>query len=224
MRSGNCSFPLLAVLVLGIGIIVARAQSPSRPPLIIEPQAPRVAGPSLSILKMVQSGVETNVVVAFVDSCAAPFGMTADDVLTMRAKGVPSDVLAAMLRHDAEILHISRTAPPAVSAAPARNEEEAPIESKPVKQPEENPTPQAAANYDDWGGYGWWGGGYPGSYWRRGGNACVQPRNTWNPRPGSVSFPAATIPGTVPLVQPTVPLVQPSPQSIPRAVRVGSLK
>jgi len=62
-----------------------------------------ISWPVSEILKMTEAGVEDSVILAYIDSFVNPFQLKADDVLYLQDKGVSSEVITAMLRHDAKI-------------------------------------------------------------------------------------------------------------------------
>lgn len=55
------------------------------------------------ILKMADAKVEGSVIVAYVDSSPFAYNPNASEIIMLRDRGVPSEVLAAMLKHGAEM-------------------------------------------------------------------------------------------------------------------------
>src|SRR5678816_4950142 len=64
---------------------------------------PRLTPWATQMVKLAQSGIEENVMLAFIDS-AGIFGLGADQIIYLKEAGVSSEVLTAMLQHDREVL------------------------------------------------------------------------------------------------------------------------
>jgi len=70
-----------------------------RPPLQrLEPASPRASPALAEIIKLIQSGVDESVVLAFIDNTTTPFDPSADDILYLNDLGVSSKVITALLR------------------------------------------------------------------------------------------------------------------------------
>ncbi len=60
--------------------------------------------PSASdVVKLTQSGISEDVATAYVKNVSTPFHLSADDILALKAQGVSSQIIAAMLNHDAQM-------------------------------------------------------------------------------------------------------------------------
>src|SRR6267143_1388528 len=55
------------------------------------------------VVKLSQSGVSDDVLLAFVNSSQQPYNLSANDVLYLKNAGLPPAVLEAMLRHDSAL-------------------------------------------------------------------------------------------------------------------------
>ena len=58
---------------------------------------------SSQVLKLALAGVDESVVFSYIDS-AGTFNLTTDQIIRFTQSGVPRDVLAAMIQHDADIV------------------------------------------------------------------------------------------------------------------------
>lgn len=68
------------------------------------------------IVKLVQSGAGTDVVLSYVENSPIVYAPTANDVMRMHEDGVPSEVIVAVLRHGGNLRGQEKQAPPASSA------------------------------------------------------------------------------------------------------------
>ncbi len=55
------------------------------------------------VVKLAKSGVSEEVAVAYVRNVPTPFHLSSDDILDLKAQGVSSPVIVAMLTHDAQV-------------------------------------------------------------------------------------------------------------------------
>jgi hypothetical protein len=203
--SGYCALSLSVLLISGTAVL--KAETTPRG-IVVSPQTPRVLGPTLSILQMVQAGVETNIIAAYIDSSSAPFGISADDVLTLRKKGVSADVITAMLRHDAQIVQISRTNLPSAGSSTRSKQNEEPY----VYVPADFEGPTQAAYDGGWSSGGFWSGGY--GYGGR----------VFKHRTDLATRTVPSIPGTESLFQPTESTLRPVvPTTQLAPIRAGNL-
>jgi hypothetical protein len=86
------------------------------------------------ILKLKQAGIEEQTIVAYIQNHNQSYNLTADDVLTLKEKGLSSTVLSAMLS----------SGPPQVAPSPAPAP--APVQSAPsAMTPQPQPAPMPAA-------------------------------------------------------------------------------
>jgi hypothetical protein len=59
--------------------------------------------PAADVVKLAQSGVTDDVLLAFVNSSQQPYNLSANDILYLKNAGLPPAVLEAMLRHDSAL-------------------------------------------------------------------------------------------------------------------------
>jgi hypothetical protein len=95
-RSGEVGLrhkPWLVVALLFAGISAFAQETASN----------RVLSPAVQdIVKMAQAGVDESVMLTYVRTSPTPFGISADDVLSLKMAGVPQSVITEILRRDAE--------------------------------------------------------------------------------------------------------------------------
>ena len=107
-------FPLVAAYAQS-GPVQPAAATPQ--PAAAAPQTVYLPANALEVLKLVQSGVGDEVVLAYVRNAKAPFSLEAKDILALKDAGVSSSVVAAMLSRDTELRSQPQTQP--VSPQPA---------------------------------------------------------------------------------------------------------
>jgi hypothetical protein len=114
--------------------------------------ATNVSPAAADVLRLAESGVGDDVVLAYIQNAQAMFNLGADDVLYLRNLGVSSVVITAMLNHDTTL----RNQPPENpnSVPPAPGQEPVPQEEPPVY----SSAPPADVNYfyNDLAPYGTW--------------------------------------------------------------------
>jgi len=66
--------------------------------LALESRAAASAGAD-DLIRMARSGVDEEVLTAYIDAAPAPFDLSADDIITLKDLGVPSKVINEALRH-----------------------------------------------------------------------------------------------------------------------------
>jgi hypothetical protein len=93
---------ILRVLVLCLAAATAALASPAAEDLI----------------KLARSGVDGEVLLAYVETSAVPFDLTVEDIITLKDLGVPAGVINAAL-HRGQVLDSAAAAPGAVVPAPA---------------------------------------------------------------------------------------------------------
>jgi hypothetical protein len=73
------------------------------------------------LVKLIQSGVDDEVLLAYIESSPAPFDLTADEILNLKDLGVSSKVISEALRHGqaADSQKVIEPAPPAISPVAA---------------------------------------------------------------------------------------------------------
>ena len=164
MKTRSTTFALTAI---GLGLFAAaeiapvQAQSSSAPLVTVTPNAPtmprppgsayvlRPSGVVLEVEKLAQSGTDPAVLKAFIQSWQTPYSVSADDILRLHDRGVPSDVLTSLIQHGAELgaqvpaAGAANMNPVAVNpSAPAASPWTAPTTSQPT-----SPAPPAAVQY-----------------------------------------------------------------------------
>ena len=71
------------------------------------------------VVKMVQSGVTTDVILTYVENSTVAYYTTAEDIVQLHELGVPSQITAAMIRHGGKLRAEQAKAAKAVAVAPA---------------------------------------------------------------------------------------------------------
>jgi hypothetical protein len=176
------------------GAAITMAQATPQLGMIIIPASPKSARPASAVVKLAQAGVGTNVVIAYIDSSAAPFGMTAEEVVNYKASGVSPEVLTAMLRHDAQIVQHYLTNPPATVISVTCPANEAPL--PPLTQGMNETTQEPLIFWGGGGGGGW----FTTSREDHGRRPDNYPRHQ-----DIATQTVPSIPGTVSFLQPTIP-------------------
>jgi hypothetical protein len=126
------------------------------PPMTAIASAPTNIPPAIAdVIRLAESGVGDDVVLAYIQNSQALFNLGADDVLYLRDVGVSSVVITAMLNHDTTL----RNQPPENSnPVPPAPVQESP---QPVSQEEppvysSTPPPEVNYFYSDLSPYGAW--------------------------------------------------------------------
>src|SRR6266446_8227719 len=127
---------LTCVASLALPLLSGYAQPPptSIPssPVPGQPAAPVPAAVSpavAEVLRLAESGVSEDVVMAYIQNSPAGFNLSADQILYVRDLGLSSQVITAMLNRDAAL----RSQPP--PSQPATEPEPAPAPTVPVEAP-----------------------------------------------------------------------------------------
>lgn len=128
----------------------AYAQTPAPVATPTSGVASSLSPSTAEVIKLTQSGVSEDVIVAYVKNSQSAFNLSANDLVTLRNAGIPNQVLTEMLDHDKAVRIPSdplayeqklygngQVAPPAPAATPAP----APAPA-PVAQPAPAPAPQ----------------------------------------------------------------------------------
>ena len=165
------SFVTAAVLALNPAL--AQPPAPEQAQAVqASPQAAAAASTNLSpaaaeVIRLAESGVSQEVIVAYVQNAQSAFELSADDVLYFKDVGVAPEVITAMLNHDSGIRanqspQIASAPPPTVPANQAPPVVEAPL-TPPTSAEITTPTymstpPPAEVNYfyNDLSPYGSW--------------------------------------------------------------------
>jgi hypothetical protein len=71
------------------------------------------------VLKMVQSGVATDVILTYIENSTVAYYTTAEDIVQLHELGVPPQITAAMIRHGGKLRAEQAKAAKAVAVAPA---------------------------------------------------------------------------------------------------------
>ncbi len=93
--------------------------------------APTSLSPSAAeVVRLAQSGVGNDVVLAYIKNSRAPFNLSSENILTLKNQGISSSVVTAMLTHDGTLRNQNQgqtvataqtgTAAPATSASPSQ--------------------------------------------------------------------------------------------------------
>jgi hypothetical protein len=137
------------------GKIVSLAEPPM--------QTANLTPSAAEVAKLAQSGLEENVMLAFVTNSASAFNLGSDQIIYLNDIGVPGNVVTAMIQHD-QTLNTSSPAPTAAppvyvnSPVPAAAPET--VESQPTTVVADNAPPQANVSstyfYDSLAPYGNW--------------------------------------------------------------------
>jgi hypothetical protein len=140
MKTRTSSIWIIGFLLLLTGIVVGLAQNEADPVPSAPPATAReteIARPinvgdrgdaSLSkvqlspwageIVKLTKAGIEDGVIFSFIDN-SGTFNLSAEQIIHLSNQGVSSDIITAMLQHDADV--ISGVRPLTISSEPARD-------------------------------------------------------------------------------------------------------
>jgi hypothetical protein len=128
------SFGLIAASVLPLATAYSQsAPAPAAPVAATPASLPSDLAPAANeVVKLVQSGVGDDVVLAFIRNSRTPFNLSANHIIYLK-NTVSSPVLAAMVNHDGAL----RSAPAALAAPTAAYDQKlyAPGQAYPVAQP-----------------------------------------------------------------------------------------
>jgi len=91
------------------GKIVSTAQPPA--------QAANLTAPAAEVAKLAQSGVDEDVMLAYITNSGSTFALDSDQIIYLNDIGVPGNVVTAMIQHD-QALKLSSTQPPPVYSNP----------------------------------------------------------------------------------------------------------
>ena len=139
------------------------------------------------VLKLAQSGVSDDVILAYVKNSYSFYNLSADDVLRLKDAGLSSLVLSAMLAHDNALrsqqeaqkrTEVALTPPPAPAPAPATTPAPAPtvtVVTQAAPPPQRIEYIPVAPGPDYYWDDGYWS-------WR--GNSWVWIGGSWSFRPG----------------------------------------
>lgn len=133
--------------------------------------APKFTPPVAEVVRLTESGVGEEVVKSFIQGCVIPFYLPADHIIALNKRGVPREVIVAMLGRNQELharrlAHAQNVSGPK-TAAPA-------AQPTSVSQPEPAPDPGAQTPYSAatgqaapyWYNYWYWyANNYPNLFW-----------------------------------------------------------
>jgi hypothetical protein len=114
--------------------------------------------PSAEVLKLVQAGVDENVIRSYISNCPTAFNVNADKIIVLSDAGLPGDLVNAMIAHDKNYLDSLASAQPDTTAQTEQQQQSgAPVaSSEPAPVPE--PPTSVTINYfnDTLAPYGSW--------------------------------------------------------------------
>jgi hypothetical protein len=121
------------------------------------------ASPLAQVIRLAQSGVDENIIMAYVTNSGSTFNLNPDKIIYLKDIGLPNEAVTAMMQHDQQLQQqmTATTYQPPAQPAPETTE---PPEAPPVEQPAEVTVDYF---YDTLTPYGTWVdvGGY-GRCWR----------------------------------------------------------
>jgi hypothetical protein len=107
------------------------------------------------VIRLAESGVGDDVVLAYIQNSQATFNLGADDVLYLRDVGVSSVVITAMLNHDTTLRNQVSANPNPVPPEPVQEPQPPPMEEAPPEY-SSAPPPEVNPFYNDLSPYGTW--------------------------------------------------------------------
>src|SRR5437867_9627970 len=139
---------LACVAFLALPLLSGHAQPPPTslpgspaPGQSVSP-APAAVSPAVAeVLRLAESGVAEDVVMAYVQNSPAGFNLSADQILYVRDLGLSSQVITAMLNRDAMLRSQPQPSQPATEPEP----EPAPVPTVPVEAPLTPPPTEVSA-------------------------------------------------------------------------------
>jgi len=150
---------LLAAMALPLNFTTAQdsvATVPDAPPpMTAIASAPTNIPPAIAdVIRLAESGVGDDVVLAYIQNSQATFNLGADNVLYLRDVGVSSVVITAMLNHDTMLRN---EAPPNPNNVPPVQEPPLPpVQEEAPPAYSSTPPPEANYFYSDLSPYGTW--------------------------------------------------------------------
>jgi len=85
----------------------------------VAPKAAKLSFGLDDVVKMVQSGVATDVILTYIENSTVAYYATAEDIVQLHELGVPSQITAAMIRRGGKLRGEQAKAAKAVAVAPA---------------------------------------------------------------------------------------------------------
>src|SRR2546430_17550268 len=96
-------------MMVGAALPLFPAYSQEVAPTVTQPSPNALAAPAslppsaAEVVKLSQSGVGDDVILAYVKNSQTSYNLSAKDVLALKDSGISSPILTAMLNHDTEI-------------------------------------------------------------------------------------------------------------------------
>lgn len=162
-------FPWSLALALTAAPVMApmtkvEAQQASAPSVTVQKRAPDLTYAANEVLKMVDSGIEDNVIESFIQGYEVAFNLSADDILYLDERGVPPELISSMLRHDASLSGQTSDSPAAPTPSPEQPAQPSPPPSSSTQPANPsssseyiaNPPPEVATFYQSLAPYGSW--------------------------------------------------------------------
>src|ERR1041385_4946019 len=143
-RLATLTIRLASIASLSLPLLSGNAQPPSTSASASAAQGQTPAAPAVSpavseVLRLAESGVSEDVVLAYINNSPSGFNLTSDQILYVRDVGLSSQVITAMLNRDAAL----RTQPQ--PSQPVPEPEPAPAPTVPVEAPLTPPATEVAA-------------------------------------------------------------------------------
>lgn len=156
------------------GPTAAELENAAVKPVATEKSIPANIHPSATaneVIRLANSGVDENVMLAYVTNSASTFNLNAEEIIYLKDIGVPNSVVTAMIQRDQDLKQNAAAAAPQVATAPVPVPAPAPAAPAPAPTevapqatsgyaPEAPPPPVAAATpvqfYDTLSPYGTW--------------------------------------------------------------------
>ncbi len=134
--------PLKTLLALTLAIAVVGSENPASAQSAPATSSALPAGiqpgtPTAEVVKLAQAGVDTSVIMNYINSCPGAFNVSADEIISLTDAGVSSDMVNAMIAHDK---NFSAATPPTAAPAPA------PADTAATTPP---PAPVTQADFDN---------------------------------------------------------------------------
>ena len=110
-------------------IDVATAPEDQKPAVVISdqktlPPSINPSGPTESVIRMAQAGVDESVMLAFVSNSISTFNLTSDDIIYLRDIGVPDSVVMGMIQRDQTLKEMNNEQAAAAAASAAQTQTE----------------------------------------------------------------------------------------------------
>ncbi len=136
-----------------------------------ETPAPKFTPPVAEVVRLTESGVGEEIVKSFIQGCVIPFYLPADHIIALNKRGVPREVIVAMLGRNQELrarrLAHARSAPGSKTAAPAAQPPNAsqtePGPDSGAQTPYSAATGQAAPYWYNY--WYWYANNHPNWFW-----------------------------------------------------------